>query len=221
MPHLDDLIVRIYLDISVLDEKTDKLYPIVEDTKGNAPQDTINSIIDIKGNFYQQLSDGTFRKTDPIPDAETRPFLTTTWLKLPDGLRSIYVEEHWPDCKLESYLLLVHGKEKGQEMIDDFNWASTHEVYTDDITMEIKEKIGRFTKVEELDSGLCFPDNADINNTCWYQYLLDDRWVVTVTEHLNPFYNLSFDMLPKNLFDQMERFEKLPDVTVNIVDTKK
>lgn len=220
MPHLDDLTIRVYPDISIVDDmKNGMFFPMTSNNSSNC-KTVLSNLIDINGTFYRQLSDGFFDEIAPIADADTKPHILVTWLELPEAIRASYVEKHWPDSELEDYFVLVHGTEKGKELIEDFAWVCDHIVYTEEITMEIKKKIGRFSKIKELGSDYCFPENTDFNDSRWYQYLIDDRWIVTVTEHSNPFKNLDYDMLPKKAAVLMEKFAELFDVTVNIVDIK-
>ena len=220
MTHLSNPI-RIYPTVSVVDENG-AIHPLSSFENKTCPyMPVVLNVFEINGNFYQELPDGSFCKTDPLLDSEKPPHLTVTWLNLPENLRFTYVEENWPHCNLGELLTMVHGEQKGAKVIKDTYWLLNHVVYTTDITTEIKEKIGKFDKIKELQSGYVFPDAITFDESMWFQYLLDDRYLVTVTEHSNPFKNLDYDMLPKKAAVLMEKFAELANVTVTIVDLNK
>lgn len=85
---------------------------------------------------------------------------------LPATVRKMTVRELFPDLSENEQILLAHGEEKGQEIIELNEWVATHLIYGDEkLTRRILRDYGkRWEKIEDISSN---------------EFVLDDTTLVT------------------------------------------
>lgn len=85
---------------------------------------------------------------------------------LPSTVRKMAVKELFPDLSENEKILLAHGEEKGQEIIELNEWVATHLINGDEkLTRRILRDYGkRWEKIEEISL---------------YEFVLDDTTLVT------------------------------------------
>lgn len=150
--------------------------------RGNYSSTRINlsydvEIIDNEKSYFYSFSctygKGFSRRISPLELTNPVPIL---WEDLDTEIQKAHFWVINPEGTEEEMNLYVFGKAKGSKLNSLNKWADAHMVFSREITLQLVEKLGYFTKVEFLRTISRMPGTGYKD----YLFVIDSKWQVTV-----------------------------------------
>ena len=127
--------------------------------------------------YFYQLRHEYYDDVKKIAPVEFEDAKIITWEQLDDSVRKFHFNVLYPNGTETERNIFVYGKEEGERINAENEWADAHTVYNRSVTLRLAEKLGHFEKVQLIRSYVRSPENGYKNHV----YVIDNKWQVTVS----------------------------------------